>query len=173
MGHLDQIPPMRAKPKPSKLYHLNLGEYEIKSEIKKIPSQKLPSPPNLDITNLTALMLALIRCTLPLSDVLKAKPELWEEVAKYLKSIGVEMPIMEHNQIHTTKSAKANRNIELVPLNKVGNYCKGEDSNTTIPIEFKGTDTLAILDTGASVAIATKKIWELLGRPALRKTRMK
>ena len=33
-----------------------LGEYEVKSEIKKIPSQKLPSPPNLDIANLTALM---------------------------------------------------------------------------------------------------------------------
>ena len=150
-----------------------LGEYEVKSEIKKIPSQKLPSPPNLDITNLTALMLAPIRCTLPLSDVLKSKPELWEEVAKYLKSIGVEMPIMEHNQIHTTKSAKANGNIEPVPLNKVGDYCEGEDSNTTILVEFKGTNTLAILDSGAGVAIATKKIWESWGRPALRKTRMK
>ena len=118
-------------------------------------------------------MSAPIRCTLPLLDVLKAKPKLWEEVAKYLKSIGVEMPIMEHNQIHTTKSAKANGNIEPVPLNKVGDYCEGEDSNTTIPIEFKGTNTLAILDSGAGVAIATKKIWESWGRPALRKTRMK
>ena len=118
-------------------------------------------------------MSAPIRCTLPLSDVLKAKPELWEEVAKYLKSIGVEMPIMEHNQIHTTKSAKANGNTEPVPLNKVGDYCEGEDSNTTIPIEFKATYTLAILDSGAGVAIATNKICELWGRPVLRKTRMK
>ena len=142
-------------------------------EIKKIPSQKLHSPPNLNFTNLTALMPAPIRCTLPLSNVLKAKLELWEEVAKYLKSIGVEMPIMEHNHFHTTKSTKANGNIEPVPLNKVGDCREGEDSNTTILVEFKGTNTLAILDSGAGVAIATKKIWESWGRPTLRKTRMK
>ena len=33
--------------------------------------------------------------------------------------------------------------------------------------------SLAILDSGAGVAIATKKRWESWGRPALRKTRMK
>ena len=25
-----------------------------------------------------------------------------------------------------------------VPINKVGDYCKGEDENTTLPIEHKG-----------------------------------
>ena len=62
---------------------------------------------------------------------------------------------------------------EPVPLNKVGDYCKGEDSNTTIPVDFNGQQTLAILDSGAGVAIATKRIWESWGKPAIRKTRMK
>ena len=71
------------------------------------------------------------------------------------------------------KGAKAKQNVEPVPLNKVGDYCKGEDSNTTILVEFNERKTLAILDSGAGVAIATKKIWDSWGRPALRKTRMK
>ena len=60
-----------------------------------------------------------------------------------------------------------------VPLNKVGDYCEGEDSNTTIPVTYQGETTLAILDSGAGVAIATKKIWESWEKLALRKTRMK
>ena len=58
-------------------------------------------------------------------------------------------------------------------MNKVGEYCEGEDSNTTIPVSYQGVKTFAILDSGAGVAIATKGIWEAWGRPALRKTRMK
>ena len=42
------------------------GEYEAASEVCKIPSQKLNSSPKLDIANLTALMSAPIRCTLPM-----------------------------------------------------------------------------------------------------------
>ena len=68
---------------------------------------------------------------------------------------------------------KKQKNFEPVPLNKVGDYYEGEDSNTTIPIEFKGQQTLAILDSGTGVAIATKRIWESWGKPAIRKTRMK
>ena len=60
-----------------------------------------------------------------------------------------------------------------MPPNKVGDCCEGEDSNTTIPVEYKGVNMFAILDSGAGVAIATKKIWESWGRPTIRKTRMK
>ena len=55
----------------------------------------------------------------------------------------------------------------------MGDYCKGEDSNTTILVTYDDVTTLAILDSGAGVAIATKAIWESWGRSALRKTRMK
>ena len=59
-----------------------------------------------------------------------------------------------------------------VPINKVGDYCEGEDGNTTLPIEYKGFTTTAILDNGAGVAIATKAIWKKWGKPALRQTRL-
>ena len=95
---------------------------------------------------------------------------MWEEVAKYLKAIGVDMPMMKLNQ---EEKRKTKNNVALVPLNKVGDYCEGEDSNTTIPVTYQGEMTLAILDSGARVAIATKKIWESWGKSALRKTRMK
>ena len=88
-----------------------------------------------------------------------------------MRKLGVDLPISE--PIPIKKDNKKKQNFEPVPLNKVGDYCEGEDSNTKIPVEFKGQQTLAILDSGAGVAIATKKIWESWGRPAIRKTRMK
>ena len=148
-----------------------LGSYEAKSETKKFPNLQMPSHKDLDITNLSALMSAPIKCTLPLSDILKVKPELWEDVARYLKTIGIELPIMKQNP--TENKVQAKKNLAPVPLNKVGDYCEGEDSNTTIPVTYNEVTTLAILDSGAGVAIATKAIWESWGRPALRKTRMK
>ena len=60
-----------------------------------------------------------------------------------------------------------------MPLNKVGDYREGEGRNTTIPVEYAELRTLAILESGAGVSIATKKIWEAWGISALRKTRMK
>ena len=40
-------------------------------------------------------------------------------------------------------------------------------------MEFNEVKSLAILDSGAGLAIATKEVWESWGKPALRKTRMK
>ena len=78
-------------------------------------------------------MSALIKCTLPLSDILKVRPELWEEVAKYLKAIGVDMPMMKLNQ---EEKRKTKSKVAPVPLNKVRDYCEGEDSNTTILVTY-------------------------------------
>ena len=60
-----------------------------------------------------------------------------------------------------------------IPLNKVGDYCEGDDGNTTLPVEFNEVKSLAILDSGAGVAIATTHIWEKWGRPTIRETRLK
>ena len=68
---------------------------------------------------------------------------------------------------HPKKSAK------LVPVNKVGNYCEGEEDNTTLPMEYNGVKTKAILDSGARIAIVTKQTWKKWGKPAIRETRMK
>ena len=133
------------------------GDYEAVSEVRKLPSQKLNSSPKLDIANLTALMSAPIRYTLPLTDVLRVRPELWKELGLQLKKLGVELPISEKMQNLDTNQKQKQKTYEPVPLNKVGDYCEGEDSNTTIPVDFNGKQTLAILDSGAGVAIATKR----------------
>ena len=117
------------------------------------------------------LLSASIKCTLPLVDLLKARPEMWEEVARYLKTIGVDIPMEKISQLKGQE--KQTKVVTPIPPNKVGDYCEGEDSNTTSPVSYQGVKTFAILDSGAVVAIATKGIWEAWGRPALRKTRMK
>ena len=48
-----------------------------------------------------------------------------------------------------------------VPLNKVGDYCEGDDDNTTLPMEFNEVKSLAILDSKVGVAIATNKFGNL------------
>ena len=58
-------------------------------------------------------------------------------------------------------------------LTKIEDYCEGEDNNTNLHIEFNEVQSLAILDSGAGVTIATKEFWTSWGNPALRKTRMK
>ena len=50
--------------------------------------------------------------------------------------------------------------MQLVFLNKVGEYCKGVDENINLPIEYNDVKTLAILDSGVGVGIATKHVWE-------------
>ena len=47
---------------------------------------------------------------------------------------------------------------EPIPINKVGDYCEGEDNNTTLPIEFNEIKSMAILDSGTGVAIASKSV---------------
>ena len=47
---------------------------------------------------------------------------------------------------------------EPIPFNKVKDYCEREDNNTTLPVEFNDIKSMAILDSGAGLAIATKDI---------------
>ena len=103
-------------------------------------------------------MSAPIQCTLPLADVLRVKPELWKELGKYLKHMGIDIPVSTKESCLKGEATK--QNFEPIALNKVGDYCEGEDGNTTVPVEFQGRRTLTILDSGAGVGIATKNIWE-------------
>ena len=47
-----------------------------------------------------------------------------------------------------------------------------DEGNTTLPIVYEGIKSIAILDSGAGISIATKSIWEKWGRPTVRRTRM-
>ena len=72
-----------------------------------------------------------------------------------------------------TLQSQKRASCEPVPLNKVGKYCEGDDGNTSLLVEFNGGKSLAILDSGVGVAIATKQVWEAWGKPTLQKTTMK
>ena len=87
--------------------------------------------------------------------------------------MGVELPPCKDMSETIVANSINGVKCELFPLNKVGNYCKGENDNTTLPLEFNEVKSVAILDSGVGVAIATKKVWESWGKLALRRTRMK
>ena len=101
-----------------------------------------------------------VKVTLPLADVLKVKPELWKEVLKGLQKMGIQISPFVVSWDAFTEPKEGMQKSEPVPINKVGDYCEGEDGNTTLPVEFNGHKSLAILDSGAGVAIATKQTWE-------------
>ena len=50
------------------------------------------------------------------------------------------------------------RREELIPISKVGEYCEGEDCNTTLPIQFAGQTSMAFLGSGPNVVVETKKM---------------
>ncbi len=52
------------------------GDYEEKSEARKLPSHHHGPTKTLVVGNLTNLLAAPIKCTLPLADILKVKPKL-------------------------------------------------------------------------------------------------
>ena len=87
-----------------------------------------------------------VKVSMTLAEILKAKPELWQEVTTCLNKMGV--PITQMDPIHTEEKVQRGVKCEPVPINKVGDYCEGEDSNTTLPIEFNEVQSLAILDSG-------------------------
>ena len=131
------------------------GEYEAKIEIIPIPSSQQLIPPILDTANLRAVLSAPITATLPLADFLKVKPEMWESVANMLQKRGINITKRDIDN----KSLKRSESVSLqLPVCKVTNYEQPsrDKGNTTLPVEFQGIKTMAILDTGAGVSIATK-----------------
>ena len=86
--------------------------------------------------------------------------------------MGIHLPLIDAIE-KVVRDTKPNVRCEPLPLNKVGDYSEENDSNTTLPIEFNEVQSLAILDSGAGVALVTIQVWEAWGKPTLRKTWMK
>ena len=111
----------------------------------------------MDTTTLHALLSAKVKVTMTLAKVLKKRPELWLEVVKSLKKMGIHLPSVDAIQ-KVVKETKLNVRCEQVPLNKVGDYSEGNDNNTTLLVEYNDVQNLAILDSGAGVALITIEI---------------
>ena len=56
------------------------------------------------------------------------------------------------------KETKTNITCELISCNKVGNSSEGNDSNTTLPVEYNEVQNLAILDSGVGLALITMQV---------------
>ena len=149
-----------------------LGEHEAKSKIRVLPSIQGKAKQEKDTVNLAAILSTQIECRLTLGELLRVRPNLWTDLAGTLQSIGIKGILEEHIKL-LKESNQTPSSVQLVPLNKVGEYYEGPDGNITLPIEYNDVETLAILDNGAGVAIATKNIWEKWGRPAIKRTRLK
>ncbi|MCO5560559.1 hypothetical protein L7F22_014174 [Adiantum nelumboides] len=147
-----------------------LGEYEARSEVFPIPTARsMKNKEQKDGANLQALMSAPVTCTLPLVDLLKVRPDLWENIAG-LSKMG---EFCKKHNIECKSLKPAGKETMKVPINTVAYMPKvDETGNTTLPLEHNDYKAIAILDTGAGVSIATKSVWEKWGKRALRKTRM-
>ncbi|MCO5577550.1 hypothetical protein L7F22_031381 [Adiantum nelumboides] len=163
---------MDSKPPSLKTFQSLIGKHKARSKIRIVPSQQRATPKMINSKGLQEMLSTPVTCTITLSELLKISPHLWEEMGKHLETKGIKIPIQtdpprEAKQIGNQQTAQP------VPINKVGDYCEGEEGNTTLPVEYNEIKTIAILDSEAEVAIATKQIWEKWGKSALRKTRMK
>ena len=83
-----------------------LGEYEAKSKVKKLWTLKMPSSKTLDFSSLSMLLSTPIKCTLPLVDLLRARIDLWEEIACYLHTAGVDIPMGKLNHMGEKENMK-------------------------------------------------------------------
>ena len=54
----------------------------------------------------------------------------------------------------------------------MGGTAEDDEGNTTLPVEINKIKSIAILDSGAGVGIATREVWVSWEKPALRRTRM-
>ena len=100
------------------------------------------------------------------------KPEMWAQVSRMLQNKGyacIKNLNPEDNKEITTETS-----VQKLSFNKLNNYGKhrADKGNSMLPIQMGKVKTLAILDTGAGVSIATKAMWIKWGQLSLRKTQM-
>ena len=69
-------------------------------------------------------------------------------------------------------ASQAYKSVMPIPINKMGYYCEDDQGNGTLPMEVNHVVSIAILDSGARVSIATKLMWEKWEKPAIWSTQM-
>ena len=98
---------------------------------------------------------------------MRMRPELWEGLTKDLVAKGV-LNKGTFDKRDPARTIAGGR----VELNKVSGIQEKDEGNTTLPVNYEGIESMAILDSGAGISIATKTIWKKWGRPTVRRTRM-
>ena len=122
-----------------------MGDFETKSEVRRLPLQQIGGTQELDTQILMELLSTPVKCIITLAELLKLKPSMWTEVGRCLDKFGVKNPLkFLEKEIYESDQPKNNTK-SVVQLNKVGEYCEGDYGNTTLPIKYKGVETKAIL----------------------------
>ena len=66
-----------------------MEEHEAKYEIRVLPSAYGKTKQEKDTINLTTLLSTPIECRLTLGELLKVRPNLWNDLAKTLQNMGI------------------------------------------------------------------------------------
>ena len=105
---------------------------------------------------------------------LKLKPELWAGVASCLIEQGIWGENTKLKEVlHTLSRTMTQKKNQHSHTHKQGRKIPGKDEgNTTLPLEMASIVSIAILDSGAGISIATKSMWEKWGKPIVQSTRM-
>ena len=95
-----------------------------------------------------------ITCTLPLADVLKVRPDLWESVAKRLQAIEMWNDNITMDKVLNTKIIVFRHSMKApIQVNKVGEKLDYDKGNTTLLVEINNVKSVVILDSGIGVGI--------------------
>ena len=145
-----------------------IGKTEAGIEILSFPLSRHLTPEAKDTLNLQAILAAPVTATLPLMDFLRVKPEMWAQVSRFLQNKGY--ACIRNLNTENNKEITANTSVQKLSLNKLNKYGKhrADKGNSMLPIQMGKVKTLAILDTGAGVSIATKLMWIKWGQLSLR-----
>ena len=149
-----------------------LGKTKIGTKVIPLPLSKHITPKAKDTLNLQDILAAPVTATLPLMDFLKVKPKIWAQVSRLLKDKGY-AGIKNFSLDQQTEQTQQPLEKKFL-LNKLNNFGKhrADKGNSMMPVQVDKVKTLAILDIGAGVSIATKAMWIKWGQLSLRKTRM-
>ena len=69
-----------------------MGEYEAKSDIMAVPSQRMTKKEDLDTRGLIEILSSLVTCTITLEELLRIKPEMWANVGECLRKFDIKNP---------------------------------------------------------------------------------
>ena len=99
-------------------------------------------------SELQAILSAPIKCTMPLIELMKHRPELWE----YLTEKLVEQGVLNRRHFSQVGPSKRSHQ-EPIELKKVSGIQTKDEGNMALPINYEGIESIAILDSGAGISI--------------------
>lgn len=100
---------------------------------------------------------SLVTCTLPLKDLIRLRPGVMKRMAQELLMSDKEIPKLL-SQPNEAEEPTREPEAEKVSVYRVSKRLGPSEGNTTLPVEHGSIISIAILDSGAGISVATKSI---------------